>query len=833
MDIVIADANHSGDYYLHRERAGRRLRALRPGPIDQRRRRLPRSPPPRRHPRPRQRRSDQGVIGGSNAGLDGRDPLLQQRRPETGRPTRPSPAAGHRQPARTWPGTISSNFGADLRWKIVLTAEEDADGGFRARLVRDALRRRPPDRVRLRRTARILPGLGRGHHRHRERHRQEARHRPRPSSSPAGEGQLRAYDVTGVSFVAGADLRAPDDLQLGPRRRHGPEPGHRGRDLSGTPGSCSTTGTPTTGRSTRPSGRAARPRPWPAGTSSGRTPGTRPPPEPWPGTSRTSTTTTPGSSTSSAAPNRYWKLGDINHSTPVVVGPPAEDSAYMGDRLRGVQGSPRRAAEGRLRRGQRRHAPLLRRRPRARSSGASSPTTSSPKLKNMYAVGRRRTAPAIYVHDVYVDGTPAVADVQISGAWRTVLVCGQGRGLRQPSAAGARSLNYYWALDVTDPANPQPLWEITHTWTDRNRTYRPWARPGRRRPSARSNHGGTARWVAFMGSGYDNDARSFDLAGRNFYVVRDRHRRAHRRTRSRRLAGQYGQLHRRARGLSAIRTSSATIRGLADGHRPRPGRLHRTPSTSATSTAGSIAWTSTEHEPDAAGRLQAIYTDYLYYPIVTKPAVWTDPLEGGPARARVYFGTGGDDARSPTPTEGLLLRRPHRQRRQRRPPWNGTWASRPCSTRTPPTNGAICGTGTARSGPTRSSPTRSSISALCRGSIEAVNPCSNLGEAGRLYARYHSLYLGHPRRRDRLQDDRGDPARIPRPHQQGPPGRDRRRGRAGRRPRQQARDLRPGIRLHPGEAGAAASALSCRHQVLAGDLQDHLVSVTGPSVRRV
>jgi len=28
---------------------------------------------------------------------------------------------------------------------------------------------------------------------------------------------------------------------------------------------------------------------------------------------------------------RYWRLGDINHSTPAVVGPPGEDPRLMGD----------------------------------------------------------------------------------------------------------------------------------------------------------------------------------------------------------------------------------------------------------------------------------------------------------------------------------------------------------------------------------------------------------------------------------------------------------------------------------------------------------------------
>jgi hypothetical protein len=40
--------------------------------------------------------------------------------------------------------------------------------------------------------------------------------------------------------------------------------------------------------------------------------------------------------------------------------------------------------------------------------------------------------------------------------------------------------------------------------------------------------------------------------------------------------------------------------------------------------------------------LTAIYTDYDYYPIITKPGVYCDPLTGG-MPVHVYFGTGGSD----------------------------------------------------------------------------------------------------------------------------------------------------------------------------------------------
>lgn len=53
-------------------------------------------------------------------------------------------------------------------------------------------------------------------------------------------------------------------------------------------------------------------------------------------------------------------------------------------------------------------------------------------------------------HQFFVDGSPVVADVEIGGSWKTILVGGLG--------AGGKG---YYALDVTDPASPVALWEFT------------------------------------------------------------------------------------------------------------------------------------------------------------------------------------------------------------------------------------------------------------------------------------------------------------------------------------------------------------------------------------
>lgn len=58
-------------------------------------------------------------------------------------------------------------------------------------------------------------------------------------------------------------------------------------------------------------------------------------------------------------------------------------------------------------------------------------------------------------HRYFVDATPIVGDIYDGTQWRTILVGGLG--------AGGRA---YYALDISDPANPSLLWEIDATMTD-------------------------------------------------------------------------------------------------------------------------------------------------------------------------------------------------------------------------------------------------------------------------------------------------------------------------------------------------------------------------------
>ena len=216
-----------------------------------------------------------------------------------------------------------------------------------------------------------------------------------------------------------------------------------------------------------------------------------------------------------------------------------------------------------------------------------------------------------------MDGTPSVSDVFINGNWRTVLVCGQGPGQGSTMDGG---YNYYFALDVTDPANPQPLWEFTHKNSSGNYTTgQTISVPA----IGQINISGTPAWVAFMGSGYDNiDAAPVagtTPVGKNFYVVRI----------------DTGQLV-WTQAVTDVDTSLITKPSTSYAYANIPDAIVGSPSTLDTNSDGLIE---SVYVGDLDGRLykldltntnpsiwslSALYTDYLYYPIVTKP----DPLGG-------------------------------------------------------------------------------------------------------------------------------------------------------------------------------------------------------------
>lgn len=185
-----------------------------------------------------------------------------------------------------------------------------------------------------------------------------------------------------------------------------------------------------------------------------------------------------------------WKLGDIFHSTPVIVGPPSSSTTlYSGYDSFKTSNSTRPvrvyvgANDGML------HAFDD---TDGHEAWAYIPKMVLANLKNLKNND----------HSYFVDSTPKVADIyaqSVTGSaynqsgWHSVLVGGMRNG-----GTG------YFALDVTDATNPVILWEVTHA----NMGYT-WSTPVIGRVASGS------KWVAFVGGGYSTTAG----VGNSFYVI--------------------------------------------------------------------------------------------------------------------------------------------------------------------------------------------------------------------------------------------------------------------------------------------------------------------------
>ena len=132
-----------------------------------------------------------------------------------------------------------------------------------------------------------------------------------------------------------------------------------------------------------------------------------------------------------------------------------------------------------------------------------------PKLKNMR-----------HAHDYGVDGSVAVADVcgngfsaspcTVKDGWRTLLVGALGKG-----GGGL------YALDITDPADPQPKWEVSAPVSMvPSRTYSPrlgetWGAP----VIARTQLPASRPWSVFVGGGVVPGIDLIQPWGNLFYVL--------------------------------------------------------------------------------------------------------------------------------------------------------------------------------------------------------------------------------------------------------------------------------------------------------------------------
>lgn len=134
-----------------------------------------------------------------------------------------------------------------------------------------------------------------------------------------------------------------------------------------------------------------------------------------------------------------WKLGDLVHSTPVVVGPPRgfkfdEDYMYFREAWKNRDSVVYVGAnDGML------HAFDAE---TGEEKWAYIPRRVLGKLEML--------AEDTYCHQTYVDLSPKAFDVEINGSWRTILVAGQRTGG-----------DSYFAFDVTNPDSPQFLWETS------------------------------------------------------------------------------------------------------------------------------------------------------------------------------------------------------------------------------------------------------------------------------------------------------------------------------------------------------------------------------------
>lgn len=219
---------------------------------------------------------------------------------------------------------------------------------------------------------------------------------------------------------------------------------------------------------------------------------------------------------------KAWKLGPIDHSTPAVMTPPGRPLWYYGSETTKEE---RTAFDEFMTNNEARDAVLfvgardgmLHAFDAGKFRWGDNPETSTKetrgyflwddpdgdkKLAPNYGTGKELWAfiPANLLprlknnlmqgaDQAFVDASPALADVYINDAWRTVLLSAEGNGG-----------DTVFCLDVTNPTSPQFLWEFADPDLFRSRSSPAVGKIGRIRVD------GNERWAAFFVSGktYDN-----------------------------------------------------------------------------------------------------------------------------------------------------------------------------------------------------------------------------------------------------------------------------------------------------------------------------------------
>ena len=185
--------------------------------------------------------------------------------------------------------------------------------------------------------------------------------------------------------------------------------------------------------------------------------------------------------------DRAWKLGDIFHSTPVVVSPPffpSTDPTYNSFKTANASRTTillAGANDGML------HA--------FRESDGQElwgfiPPDLLDNLKDLTATSGS--------HEFFVDSSPIVADIKIGSTWKTVVIFGERRGG-----------NYYYALDITNTTDPQYLWSFTDSKMGES-----WSEPIVGKVKMADN---TDKFVAFIGGGYNTPQNN--NSGKAFFAI--------------------------------------------------------------------------------------------------------------------------------------------------------------------------------------------------------------------------------------------------------------------------------------------------------------------------
>jgi len=408
---------------------------------------------------------------------------------------------------------------------------------------------------------------------------------------------------------------------------------------------------------------------------------------------------------------RHWKMGDINHSNPIVVGPPRGTASLKGagyDAFYAANQDRKKVMYVGSNDGMLHCFDLL----TNKKLWGFIPYNLIPRLKEMWGVDPA-TGERYFDRKVYVDGSPMVDDVFTEGAWRTILICGQGPG-KGSTLAGGVTGNFYFALDITDPENPWPLWEFTHETMGES-----WSIP----VIGKIDKDGTDTWVCFVGSGYDNYALA--ETGNRFYTVDL-------------FTGDTFWY------FNAGQVDTTVTQGFSW---DIPNSIPGTPSQVDIDNDG---MTDRVYVGDLEGRIwkidvtptfvnqdswdaEILYEDFKNYPIISNAAVWLS-ASGTNAMPHIYFGTGGDDR---APNDALYsfigLMDNGEDSQDERVEW---YLGDPAELNLDPADDA----GDLSIGEkVWADPKIEDYSVYFNtltGSIESVDPCENIAGAGKLYARF-------------------------------------------------------------------------------------------------